>query len=282
MLLIFLLVTQFLVSCASMEREETVSDDGKPDLLIRNLYDLFPDYKTHLKGVTTDKVYVIVHPSYYLFFHKKPFHVAADNSKNVVETFVTSEYTGKSAVITLMKEYERSEMKFIGSANQEKRLVILVLPGGYLESKNYLYKNGPDEYTRYLNEFSGGSDSILYIETRSTFTGKIGKSGRTLLLDFLKKIGAKEIYIGGGYVGRCQEEFYKLAAKIWPEDQIALIPELSAFSPNDITDSTAKMLLTADNRMNTWAMKYFIKNGGVKTLKGDVNIKNLSSAELIR
>jgi hypothetical protein len=272
----FILLAVILLSnCAGAGEHARVDERTPADHLARNLHALSENVKTSLKNnFNTKEVYVIVHPSYYIFFHKKPFEIPKSESKNMVQAFVETDFMDESPTMSLMKEYERTEMEFISSARKDNKIVLLVLPGKYLNSKQYLYKQSPDPYTKYLNDSTQGSENIFYIETKNSSSGKLRANDRVVVLDFLKRLGAKKIFVGGGYVGRCQKEFYTfLSSNSEPDIEISIIPELSAISPNDISDSGAKMLLTSDMRLNTWAAQYFIKNELLHELK--VNITNL-------
>jgi len=58
---------------------------------------------------------------------------------------------------------------------------------------------------------------------------------------------------------------------------VAIIPEISAFSPDDLSDSTARMLLTPDMKLNKQAINSFIANGGIERLTSNrPNLKNIS------
>lgn len=266
--------------CAGIKADHHANDyrtdapKGKNALNIQNLHDLtYASIEELRKNVGIREVYIIVHPSYYIFFDKKPFRVRPDKTKNAVQSFLNTEFRDSESVIHLLKDYEREEMKLFTSSQKNERIIILVLPGRYGQSKQYLYKNGHDEYARYLNDATRDSASVFYIESKNASSGKISEFDKSVLIDFLKKLGVKKVLIGGGYVGRCQEEFYKMLSESWNEEDMAIIPEISAFSPNDITDSTAKMLLTADRKINPRAAKYFIKNGGLETLGKKLNVK---------
>lgn len=270
------------MSCSSFDTKTGYSaSDLDPDLSIKNLRHLAQnsDDISNIKANTND-IYLIVHPSYYLFFEKHSFNVVPSRERNVVEEFTQMIFYSKDPVVKLMKVYERNEMEFIASSREDGRIVLLILPGKYATSNNYIYKNGIDEYARYLNDIAKNSNTIFYVESIKTNSGKIAKSDMDMILDFLQETDAKNIFVGGGYIGRCQEEFHKQLLTVWPHDKIAVIPEISAFSPNDMNDSTAKMLLTYEMKLNTIAANYFIKNGGLKSLNTTPNLKNLNDVDV--
>lgn len=279
-LALLLLLFSLFVGCATIEKETAATLNMKPAIKIKNIQSLTADSRQILaKHAAAEEIYFIVHPSYFLFFHEDSFIASRDGSLSVVQIFIDSVRPQSPPIIQLMKEYERTQMEFISSSKSKKRIIILILPGGYLNSKQYIYREGTDEYARYLNQIALDSDTLFYLESVNSTSGKLASDDQRVLQNFLKDIGAARISVGGGYVGRCQEEFYKYLLEIWPEDKLAIVPELSAFSPNDISDSTAKMLLTSEKKLNPWAAKYFLKNGGLKNLSSKVNIRSLSADE---
>jgi len=248
-------------------------DALRPSFKFMSIHELPEGFETELKDrVNTTNVFIIVHPSYYLFFGKNNPLPVIDPGRNVVATFINTDMVDQRPFIDLMKLYERTEVEFFSNTSDEPRLIILVMPGRYLSSKIYMYRGGDDEYARYLNEVISDKDAVFYVESIRSSTGKMSKRSRRALKKFLWKIKARNIYIGGGYVGRCQKEVYKIVSKMWPDDRIAIIPDISSFSPRDVSDSTAKMLLTNDTKLNTWSASYYIKNGILKNF--EVNLKN--------
>ncbi len=275
-LYIISIITLF-VGCSSLEKHSDLSGIGQHQLSISNLNDLPQD--NYINFADKENAYIIVHPSYYIFMDEKPFDLDPDASKNAVESFIENDEISGSSYISLMKAYEWNEMNFIMNAGQQKKLVILILPGMYLKSKHYVYKNSSmgDQFARYLNHVTHDSYTIFYLETIKTTSGEISSDDIVRLVNFLRKHGTKNIYIGGGYVGRCQEEFYKLLMPKWPAENIALISEISAFSPDDIKDSTSQLLLTTNMKINEWAVNYLIKNKLLDTLETSPNTKTLSN-----
>lgn len=271
-----ILTVALLSGCAGVDRTETYSRPHKPSLSIKNVHDLSESFIREISSsADTKDVFFLVHPSYYIFFHENPFYLTPGGPKNAVQTFIESSLSETSPIVRLMKDYEQKEMEFIASAGNNKKIVILILPGNYQNAKQFRYRNEVDEYARYINESSGTSTTVFYIESTHSTTGKIDPYDQKALVNFLKKIDAQRIFLGGGYIGRCQEEFYKFLMEVWPEEKLAIIPEISAFSPNDISDSTAQMLMNAENRLDPRAAKYFLKNGGLESLSKKINIGSI-------
>lgn len=281
-LLIILLCS---LGCAAGTESIRAENPAQQPLAIRNLRTMSNEAVTDLAGKWSGgEVYVIVHPSYYLFFHDKPFSIASADGKNIVSSFIETKYAETGPVIMLMKEYEKAELDFISAAREKGIRVIFLIPGNYSNSPRYLYTEGPDEYTKYLNGLTQGSDNFVYLESMSVNTGKMSKEHQSLFLNFLKQADVRKVYVGGGYIGRCQKEFYNFLAHNWSKDNIAIIPEISAFSPDDLTDPAAKMLLTSDLKLNKAAVSVFIANGGVRNLNADnkPNLVNTPLTDIIR
>ncbi len=266
-----ILLLASLISCVSPEKRKDVSEGTVPEpgqsntytLALKNLKDIQPGKEDSAKAETA---YIIVHPSYYLFFQKKAYTIEPSDTKNIVQAFVEMNFPAENTFLNLMKIYESRENTFLSSVQSNNKLVILITPGNYRQSRTYLFKNAADEYARYLNEATKGSSSILSIESENTDTGRVSKQDMDALIHYLKLRGVQNILIGGGYVGRCLDEFYRTFSGEWREGTVAVIPDLSAFSPNDVTETTARMLLTPDQNLNVIAANYFIKNGGIKKI----------------
>lgn len=277
--LLIALILLTLAGCAGLGRY--AQSNEKPPFTVTNVRDLTQkNIKDLSNKLDTSEVYIVVHPSYYIFFHEKDEQIMTDASKTAVETFIETEYNDVSPARHLMKEYEKAEMQFISSANIQKKVVILLTPGNYTSSPQYLFKDGPDPYAQYINSLTRNSESIFYIESWSVSSGKMFQEDQAALLNFLSGIGAKKIYIGGGYVGRCQNDVYNFLAQTWSRDDIAIISEISAFSPDDVSDPTAKMLLTAKMKLNSAAVNSFIINGGIRNLQTNKpNVVNIPDSD---
>jgi len=77
----------------------------------------------------------------------------------------------------------------------------------------YGYISGLDEYARYINEMSNMSDTFMYMESQTNDTGFLDKNNLEILSDFLNDIGVKNIMLGGGYLGKCLDDFYESIRK---------------------------------------------------------------------
>lgn len=242
-------------------------------LNIRKLHDLpTGSYGEYAKYIDSNKsVYIIVHPSYYLFFHSRKPQVTRDPldlKDSVVDVFLKE--PPRKAVMRLEQEQQRNEKNFLEYLTMDEKLVILLLPRNYRTANNYTYKKSNDEYARYLNEIANGSPSVLYMESESSSVGRLLSEDLIVLLSFLEAIGSKSVLIGGGYVGRCQKEFYSYVTKYSFGSNYFIVPELSTFSPEDLNENTARSFIE-NGRINLKISSEFVLN---KT-PSDTNLQHL-------
>jgi hypothetical protein len=273
-ILLLMLILLTGSGCATLDRSFLPGE--KPAFAIKNLRDI-PTHSSAelLKNAQDRDMYLIVHPSYYVFFHDKEWLVPYEESKNVVGSFLDTQFSDNDAIVHLMKEYEKAEMQFLTGAKADKKLVVLILPGNHVTASQYLYKDTPDAYAQYVNKMTQDAETIFYLESKNASTGKLFDLDKETLLDFIHKTNAKKVFIGGGYIGRCQKEIYNFLAEKWSDKDVAIVPEISAFSPADLNEPTARMLLTSDMKINKPALNSFIANGGVKGL--GMNRPNLAN-----
>jgi hypothetical protein len=194
-----------------------------------------------------------VHPAYFPFFHypkrlsdtpKEGFY----SKQNIIEKFLALPPPDRRFAV--LQAQERRTRDFIEFKSTEEKLIIIIIPKNYHRYSRYTYRKGPDEYMRYLNEITNFSKSVLFVESRSANRGYPSEEDTIRLMEFLLSIGAKKIYIGGGYIGRCLEDFYAEFTEEFGRKGIYLVPELSDISPREISNSLAKRILTPDGRID--------------------------------
>jgi len=205
--------------------------------LIRNLHKIpKKDYADFAKYLDKGAVYVIVHPAYYFFFDDSmQFGVPGSSSsgKSAMSTFLSeASYSGRAM---LAKAQEKAMHDFLEYVTTEKKLVIFILPGAYKGIDEYRNRFPRDEYMRYINEVSNESESVLYLFSSKPNKGALDPKDRKTLFRFLETVQAKSILLGGGYVGRCIEDFYRMLGKNYDEDSLFIMPEISALAPSDMS-----------------------------------------------
>lgn len=207
------------------------------DLKIVSLNDIpegrYDDYKKYVHGGIA---YVIVHPSYYLFFHNYNSSKVVverergDFSKNIVDIFV-DDFQTDDKIVQYMKEMERRERDFITKASSKERLVILILPQNYKTHPEYPYRK-LDEFARYINDATNGSHSVIYIESESPKRGYLTNDNMLKLNSFLSEVEVKSVLLGGGYVDLCLNDFYQQALNFKETENVTVMSELSCQSPD--------------------------------------------------
>jgi hypothetical protein len=202
-------------------------------------------YAEYKRYVNNGAAYVIVHPSYYLFFHnynKKKVVVERPRwnfSKNTVDIFIDEYPAGKSKILNYMKEMERRERDFLKKASARERLVILVLPPDYLNHPEYPYRK-LDEFARYINEATGGSPSVIYLDSESHKRGFLTFDTAPRLNRFLKAAEVKTLLLGGGYVDLCLKDFYESALNLKDIEKVEIVQELSVDSPDYLREERSQ------------------------------------------
>ena len=113
---------------------------------------------------------------------------------------------------------------------------------------------------RYLNEITNFSESVLFIDSRSPNRGSISEADAMRLVEFLLSVNAKNVYVGGSYVGRCLEDFYALLTREYGSEGIYVVPELSDVSPREINSAIATELLKPDGSIDKIVAKRLMQN----------------------
>jgi hypothetical protein len=242
------------------ERNKTVEEDPEwirraySGLMVRKLNNIrVSEYKKYRKYLDNGAAYIIVHPAFFPFFHfpgKLPL-VEGDTfvpKHNVVERLLNLPPPDEK--FALLQAQERRMRDFLEFMSERKKLVIVVVPRHYDRYKGYKYRKDNDEYTRYLNEVTNFSESVIFAESRSPNRGYLTDEDGIRLMEFLLSVDAKTIYLGGGYIGRCLEDFYKLLTDEFGPEDIYVVPELSDVSPREINSKMAKYLLLPNGEIN--------------------------------
>ena len=238
------------------ERNRAVEDDpawidrSYNSLLVRRLTNIssdeFADYKKYLDN---GAAYIIVHPAFFTFFHftkKKTRDRDPEeyNKLNVVEFLLKRRPS--TPQFAVLQAQERRLRDFIEFKSTQEKLVIVVIPKNYQQYSGYTYRKGKDEYMRFLNEITNFSRSVLFVESRDPNRGYLTDDNAVKLMEFLLSVNAEKVYVGGGYVGRCLEDFYTLLTEEYGSKGIFIVPEISDISPRELTEKLSKRLLKSD------------------------------------
>lgn len=207
-------------------------------LMVRRLNDIpRGDFSAYRQYLVNQEVYIIVHPGYFAFFeNENPYPprettglYPAENLMERIGRYAASEHQN----LLIMVEEERLLREFLEFMAADKRLVILILPGDFRRNVSAKTPGGPDEYVRYINDLTNGSESIIYMETEKQSSGYLTRQDLESLSTFLAHTGAKRVMFGGGYVGKCLDNFFSQFAGIFRQGNVYLVPEISAVSPMD-------------------------------------------------
>jgi hypothetical protein len=195
--------------------------------LLRDLSTVRVDaYENYRKYLDSGALYVIVHPAYSVFFNNDDPY---SDSKDTVESFLNeTAYTKSSRLII---EQERALRDFLEITSTRNRLIVLVLPDNSQEDRV-----GRDMFTLYVNSVTNGSDSVLYLYSEEPNRGQLSKGSRQQLIEFFRVVDPERIIIGGGYLGRCIEDFYRDFSSSPFGERMLISGEISAFKRDDLKD----------------------------------------------
>ncbi len=228
-------------------------------LMLRNLDDLSEsDYPAYRKYLDDGIFYIIVHPAYSVFFNDGEPYRSDDNP---VDAFLSERMFSKYR--KFVQEQERSLRDFLEITSTRKRLVLLVLPGDYGDYSGFVYTGMADEYARYINSVTNGSESVLYLFSEKPFRGYLQDRSRQRLVRFIETVRPKNILLGGGYLGRCVEDFYRqLTASIGPED-VSVVAEITSIGSEDLKKISIEDFLKED-KLNIAMLKEVIQSVNMK------------------
>lgn len=264
------------------ERNKTIEDNP---VWLNNAYDRFlikslgeigeESYPGYSRFLDNGSVYIIVHPAYYTFFQRTPFPMEEEplSAENELERLLDE--PNLSPKTALIKAQEKALRDFLEYASTTKRLVILILPGGYKNYPGYRFKGMRDELRRYVNEVTNESESVIYLYSRKPNRGLLSERDTARLLKFLSAIRPKNILVGGGYLGRCLEDFYRTLEPFYSE-RLYLVPELIAISPSDMTVFQAYGMLRPDGTIDIDKLTKNIRENNLGNQDLQPRLKNLN------
>lgn len=171
-------------------------------------------------------MYIIVHPAYYFFFH--------DHSTEAkeIEDYLEKNTLTKTGLF--LREQERSLRDFLEITSTRNRLILIVLPGNYREYSGYRYRYGDDKFARYINEVTNNSEASIYLYSEKPNRGMLSQDSKNTLIKFIGAVKPDKIVLGGGYLGRCLEDFFRQLTSDLKDVQVEIEPWISALSPDDL------------------------------------------------
>lgn len=271
-----------------MERNKTVESDST---WIAESYEKFSvrdlstidenDYAQYAQYLDGGAAYVIMHPAYYAFFEDtvSAYEEIAGMmpEKNAMERFLGKPSFSSKA--TLIRTQEKLLRDFLEYMSTDRKLVILVLPRDYRDFHAYKYKDlYHDEYMRYINEVTNSSASVIYLYSKTANKGSLRTDDRKRVIKFLQAVNPTAVLLGGGYLGRCLEQFYNDMQRYYSQEKLYVVPEISAISPSDITESVASEMLRPGGEINLARLTENIQNNVIVSQDSLPQLKNLSNA----
>jgi len=199
-------------------------------------------------------VTIMVHPAYSLFFREE------------------RRSTYSEAKYDLLKFQLDNEARFIGEIAKSDNLLILVLPGNYQQDSL-----APLSYTFYLNSSTKSGPLVYYISSETSSSGSLSMDTMVTLYGFLQRVKADKVLIGGGYIGRCQREFYNQITTYVDKIPAFIVPEISSISPDDIDNDEAQAIVKSLQRRDYGPVKKFIEKKG----QGKANVLYMPSAPVL-
>ena len=198
-------------------------------------------------SVSSD-VFIMVHPAYSIFFRDL-------NKKKYSD-----------ATSSLLRQQFDNEAKLIADQAGAGKIVILVVPGNYADDSI-----SPLSYVSYLNTVTAGAKSVYYVLSETSSSGSLPMNEMVNLYQFLQTVKDGKVMIGGGYIGRCQREFYNQLTTYIDSSRAYLVPELSSISPDDVSEGEALRILSSLQQQDYTPVRMFID----KKTKGKANILSL-------
>lgn len=254
---------------ATLEQHPAWISLATRNFLIKDLSEISQqDYPKYRQYLDEGDLYVIVHPAYSFFFHDEEPPYA---SGNPVDTFLNEPTYTKISRFT--REQERSLRDLIEITSTRKRLILLVLPGAYKDYDGYIYKGNTDMFARYVNSITNSSESVLYLYSEKPNRGRLSEGSKKMLIEFFESVNPERIIIGGGYLGRCIEDFYRDFSSSAFGEKMLIAGEISAFSKEDMNRFDIDDFLK-DGKLNIEALKEVVSSKGLKGISFKEILKN--------
>ncbi len=181
------------------------------------------------------QVFIFVHPAYSLFFRD----------------FAKQDFS--KVKLDLMKRQFDHEEAVIGERIAAHKTVILILPGNYPADSF-----APRSYVSYLNGLASLGSPVYYLLSETSSTGVLPANDMVGLYMFLQTLNVDRVTVGGGFIGRCQREFYDQFATHLGAVHAFVSPELSTIAPEDVTDDEAAQILSSLQKGDYTPVKSFI------------------------
>lgn len=249
-----LLLKAFLALFLTVSGCATANDQLSPSRQFTDIIDSFPAEQEQLafpdltkipapqastaRPAPASEVYVIVHPAYAVFFQSLG-----------KENFAEAKYR-------LLKKQFETERNFIAKQAAAGATIILVLPG---KASDGAFPASYPSYRDYLNKTAGAGNSVFFIYSDTSSSGAIPQNEMMSLYYFIRGLKPTRVMVAGGYIGRCQREFYNELTNYIEKSQVFIVPQLSTISPDDVTEKEAELILQGLEQKDYTLVKQFIE-----------------------
>jgi len=208
-------------------------------LKLQRITSVPPSIETASAG--SGEVFIIVHPAYSAFFR--------DPSKD--------RYS-EAKDLMVQKQFD-NETSAIAAQAASGKIVVLVLPGNYAVDSQ-----SPLSYVSYLNSLVAEGRQMYYVLSETSSTGSLPMTDMVNLYSFITANNARKVMIGGGYIGRCQREFYGQLTTYLDKSLAYVVPEMSVVSPDDVSEEEALTIASSVTMHDFSPVRSFIdkKAGG--------------------
>lgn len=240
---------------AGEQKSDAWLSDAYRSIRLRDLREIPPqEMGGYRRYVVDGGVYIIVHPGYFPFFDswdvaRPTTDYASGMPRNNLAERATADLPASNTAYRTAREQERIVRDLVRYLAAERRLVVLILPRDYRDHVTYGPAPGYDEYARYLNELSDESENVLFLESAAYDQGHLRPEDLDVLIRFLKASGVRSVNLGGGFIGKCLDGFYKTLREIMLPGYLFYVPELTQFSPKDL-QRDGMSLLADDGRIS--------------------------------
>lgn len=197
----------------------------------------------------SERITIMVHPAYSVFYD-------SDAAKYC-----------PGPKCSLIRKQLDNEARYIKEEAARGSVVVLVLP-----ADPTIEAGLPARYAAYLNSLAGRGRRVFYVFSRTASNGALLAEDMLALYSLITALKTELVLIGGGYIGRCQKEFYSQIATYFDKSRIFLVPEISTVSPADISEKEARDILSGIRRHEYSIIEKMIS----KKTEGPANVLSIS------
>lgn len=176
-------------------------------------------------------VFLITHPGFYPYFS----FMHANDKRSAIEEIVKgnfdeaklqSEHVAMKNFVTVFQTLK--EMTFFECLRSYGNLTVMLLPKDY---KTASFDGAG--YGKYLEQITCNQENFVSLQSFRHNSGRFNHGDGDSLLRMFRAIGVHHVYLGGGYVDRCQKASNEDLVDM--VDMITLVPEASTVHSMPLT-----------------------------------------------